>query len=157
MIDQPSLVHFLTLVIVGVAILQPTLERRVVALMFASMTFIHNTFMHTLDGLMYYATDALFYLIVIFAISLLNSKTILTNELQKISIVAIALDYFGWAIYMMHIPPTGYNVAFMALYVWSIIILLRGEPEDAGNTEMDSGNGFILRHAYRRHSINQGH
>ena len=151
------MIDFLTLMIVGIALLQPTRERMAVALIFASFTFVHNTFLYELEGLMYYATDALFYLLIILAISSIDKPSRLSVDLQKISIAAVALDYFGWCIYMLYIPPTGYNAAFMALYAWSIIILLRGEPEDARNTEMDSGNGFILRHAYHRHSINQSH
>jgi hypothetical protein len=147
------MIDFLTLVIVGVALLQPTFDRKMVALAFASMSFIHNTFMATLEGLMYYATDALFYLIVIFVVGLINSKTVLTDEIQKISIVAVALDYFGWLIYMLYIPPTGYNVAFMALYAWTIIILLRREPEDVGTTAMDRWLPSIHSHAHTGHIV----
>jgi hypothetical protein len=150
------MITFLTLMIVGIALLQPTLDRKIVALTFASMTFIHNIFMSNLDGLAYYGTDALFYLIVIYVIGLLGRKTILTNALQKISIVAIALDSFGWLIWMLYIPPTGYNVAFMALYAWTIIILLRGEPEDVGSNAMDRGPPVVFSHAHPGHLLNHG-
>jgi len=151
------MIDFLTLLIVGAALLQPTSERMAVALTFAAFTFVHNTFMHNFEGMMYYATDALFYLMVIFIVGLVDSKTSLIYDIQKISIVAVALDYFGWAIYMMEIPPTGYNVAFMALYAWTIIILLRRDQANDGSNAMDSGFASIRAHARSGHTLNSSH
>ena len=151
------MIDFLTLVIVGIALLQPTTDRKIVAMIFASLTFIHNEFLYGLEGLLYYDTDALFYIIIISAIGFVNSKSQLIDDLQKISIAAVALDYFGWFIWMAYMPPTGYNVAFMALYAWTIFILLRGEPKHDGSTEMDRRHHSILSNAYSRHIINNQH
>ena len=151
------MIDFLTLVIVGIALLQSTTERMAIALVFASFTFVHNTFMYTLDGFMYYGSDALFYLLVILIISGTDSKARLAIDIQKISICAIILDFIGWQMWLLYIQPTGYNVAFMALYAWTIIILLRGEPEDVGNHAMGARFHFLHPNAYSRHSINHHH
>jgi len=150
-------IDFLTLVIIGIAILQPTRERMAVALVFASFTFVHNTFLYELEGLMYYASDALFYLLIILLIGSVDKPSILSVELQKICLAAIALDYFGWCIWILYIPPTGYNVAFMALYAWTIIILLKKEPAHDGSNAMDSRLTSIQPYAHSGHTLNSPH
>ncbi len=151
------MIDFLTLVIIGAAILQPTAEKKAIALIFASLTFAHNTFMYVFDGFMYYGSDALFYLLVILIVGGMDSRTKLAVDIQKISLAAIFLDYFGWLIWTLYIPPTGYNVAFMALYAWTIIILLKGEPENVGSHAMGARFHFLHPNAYSRHTINNHH
>ena len=150
------MIDFLTLVIVGVALFQPTTERRVIALIYALFTFTHNFFLQSLDGFMYYATDASFYFLVVLGISLMNKPSYFAIEIQKIAIVAVALDYFGWLIYMLYIPPAGYDAAFMALYAWSIIVLLRGDKEDARDNPVGVRVGVFLTPPNSVRSVHNG-
>lgn len=151
------MIDFLTFVIVGLALLQPNAHRMAVAGIFAAFTFTHNMFMFTFEGLAYYGTDAIFYLIVILAIASLPKASSFAVSIQKICLAAVVLDYFGWLIWMLYIPPTIYNAAFMVLYAYTIMILLKGEREDVGDNPVDVGVASLRSHARTGHPINISH
>lgn len=132
------MIDFLTFAILIAALFQPSRDRFNVAMLFAVFTEGHGLFMSNLDGMEYYVSAALFDLLVIAGLFLYPMKTRLIEELQRISIVSIMLNFFGWIAWMLYFPPTAYNVSFMMLYTWTIITLLRKERGHVGDHSLDS-------------------
>lgn len=151
------MIDALTYAIVLLVLIQSSWHRVQVVFIFAMMTFIHNLFMAHLDGLPYYLSDAMFYAFVISATAMLPKISELTMSIHRICLAAIVLDVFGWVIWMLYLPPDSYNVAFMLLYAWTIIIIISGDREDAGSPAMDRWPSIFRASAYPRHNINHSH
>ena len=112
--------------------------------MFAGPTLIHNFLMYELEGIAYYGSDALFYLLILFALNKLVKSTDLTFEIAKVCIVAVALDGVGLVAWLSWQPMDGYNVAFMALYAYAALQLLkRDKADDRGGYEVGGWNNYI--------------
>ena len=152
------MIDILTAVIVVLATLQPTLHRFYVASTFAVLTLIHNYSMYELEGIAYYGSDALFYFAIIAITSKLHKITDLTISIHRICLAAIALDAFGWVIWMLYIPPAVYNYSFMALYAYAVFTLIkRDKADERGGYAMGGWNNYIRVIAGTSNPVLQSH
>jgi hypothetical protein len=137
------MIDYLTYALLLLVLVQPSIGRAYVAGVFALFTAVHNLFMYPLDGIAYYASDAVFYLFVIAATGLLTDVTRFTIQLHRICIAAIILDALGWVVWMLYLPPDVYNVAFMALYAIAIVVFIRRDEADGRGYTMDNWGDYI--------------
>lgn len=124
----------LILSIVAVTLFQPNKARFAAAAIFAAITLSHETLLKEETGILYYGTAALFDLaIMIILVGMVNmTKTALT--LQKICLGAILVNFGGFVLWFFYYPPIYYNIAFVVLYSWAVIALIRKDKQDVGHT-----------------------
>ena len=138
------MIDALTYALVVIALIQPTPHRRYTAMTFAAFTFAHNMFMYPLEGIAYYASDALFYVAVMAITCKFNDIAKLTINIHRLCIAAIVLDAFGWVLWMAYLPPDVYNAAFVALYATAVVVLLiRDESDVRGGGALGGWNNYL--------------
>ena len=127
------------ILIVGLcAICQSTRARREAALVFTVITMLHELLFYDRVGLFYYGTAALFDAIIILCTANLVVISGLVKSIHRISIASIFFNMSGWIMWRLYLSPTAYNVAFILLYTWAILVLLKGERGGARGNRMDS-------------------
>lgn len=91
------------------------------------------------SGASYYVFAAVLGFWGVFALSSLPNPTTLVVRLQRVALASIAVNFAGWALWVAYLPPTLYNVVFVALYVWLLIELLRRDIRGVGVFPMGGG------------------
>jgi len=129
------MIDFLVIVLVFVALFQPTQERALAAICFASLTLVHNLLSDYFSDINYYFSDMFLHLWIIFTLVALSEITDFILILIRICIGAIVLNIFGWVIYMLYLSPIYYNYAFASLYIYTIYIM-SGKDKSYGNIAM---------------------
>ena len=126
------------IVVIGIcAIFQPTKARKEAALLFICITMLHELLFYDSVGLLYYGTAAFFDGIIIFSTANLTVVSGLTRSIHRISIVSMVFNFSGWIMWRLYLLPSAYNMAFVALYVWAVIVLIMGERESARGARLD--------------------
>lgn len=120
------------------ALLQPNAPRLFAALIFAGLTLAHDFFSSNLDGLMYYGSAALIDLFIIILTSGISPVPKMVITLHKICMVSIVANFFGWVIWTLYYPPIAYDLAFMAIYAWTLITFITRGKIDVGGFTLDS-------------------
>lgn len=129
----------LLIFIVGLcAIFQPTKARREAALVFIVITMLHELLFYDRVGLFYYGTAALFDVIIIVCTANLVVISGLVKSIHRISIASIVFNMSGWIMWRLYLPPVAYDMVFILLYAWAILVLLRGERGGARGNRLDS-------------------
>lgn len=124
---------------IGLAVLlQPNAPRFFAALMFASATLSHELFLSHLDGLMYYGSAALIDLAIIILTSGINPVPKMVIALHRICTVSIIANFAGWVMWSLYLPPLTYDLMFMVIYAYTLIILIRKDGVDVGGYGVDS-------------------
>ena len=100
-------------------------------------------------GYFYYLFAAATDLAIIYALSLLTSPTKLIAKLQNACIVFVALNAYGWVVYMLYITPISYNLLCLTTYIWVYFTILTGEDNHVvGNTSMGRWIPSFLSHSH---------
>jgi len=133
------------------ALIQPTRERGLPAVIFAAIAVGHWLFMSHLDGLAYYGSAAFFALVVIAITANLTCISSITRDIHRVCLVAIVLNAVGWCMWMLYLEPVAYNISFIFLYVWAIMVLCRKDAEYAGGGTMDDWAYFLRFNPYTCH------
>lgn len=127
------LIYILTLA----AVFQPDKERRAVAGVFCCATLCHELFLSDIDGFLYYGSAALFDLAIISILSKMHIISGIALKLQRICVVSIIVNFFGWACWYNYFSPVVYNLSFILIYLWVLALLLqRNTHFDLGKTSM---------------------
>ena len=129
-------VEYLIIIIAFLSLCQNK-RRRPAALIFALFTSWHDMFMSGLNGISYYASAAGFDLAIIMLTANLIKMPKLTVDLHRICGISIALNFYGWIMWMLYLSPFSYNMAFAMLYIWTIIVLIKDEGVYNGNYRLD--------------------
>lgn len=148
----------LTLIAFAVLI-QPNVPRLFAAMLFVGLTLSHELFLSHLDGLAYYGSAALLDLGIIILTSGINPVPQMVINLHRICKVSIFLNVAGWYIWSAYLPPVAYDLAFMALYGWTLLILIKRDGADVGGFTMDSWNScfhFNWRSSLSHYRRNKG-
>ena len=135
-------------VVVITAIFQPNAPRLVASVSFVSITRAHEFFLSETTGIGYYGSAALFDLATMAVLRGINPVPKMVLSLQKICIVSIGLNLAGWILWMCYLPPTAYNLAFIGIMLWAIVVLTIRDESDVGGFTMDSW-GACFRGYYR--------
>lgn len=96
------------------------------AAMFVGAAVAHDVMFGAHDGLAYYGSAALFDLVVIFGISRLSEISEFSLQIQKLSVLSIFLNLYGWAAWFAYLSPIAYNYAYVALYGWALLLFVIG-------------------------------
>lgn len=137
-------------------ILQPTMDRASAAIVFTSAAVVHEMLLSSLDGFSYYGSAALFDLIVILILTIIP-VTRLSIRLQVISFVSAILNFIGWVMWTLYLPPDWYNAAFIVLYgVSAFVLSISGGGDDVGNRTLDRRRSGIRRDDSQGRSIGAG-
>jgi hypothetical protein len=128
----------LIFIIGALAILQPTPARQKAALVFAGLTLLHEIVFKNLDGLWYYGSAAFVDMAIISITANLKYTPRLIRDLHRVCLASIILNASGWIMWMLYLSPVSYNVSFIFLYAWSVIVLLRRDRQYAGDNLLDS-------------------
>lgn len=150
---------YLTIVLVALmlaVLFQPTMARAIAALVFASFSVVHDIAFSDLDGLAYYGSAALFDLIVILILNF-TPVTKLSIRLQLISAVSISLNFIGWIMWTLYLPPDAYNAAFIVLYsVGAFTLIIGSGGDDMGDHALDRRWPGFRRHDNKSRSFDAG-
>ena len=127
LVDTGLDLMFISMILVGFA------QWRTVAVLFVILISAHDLIVTglKLEGLLYYGSAALFDLAFIVAtISLSDSK--LLDSLCNICIASMVLNFAGWVLWFNYFSPMHYDIAFLCLYAYAIVVLLRKDFEHVG-------------------------
>lgn len=93
--------------------------------------FVMFTLSHSLldkmvgfTGYGYYFSAAMFDLGVIITLNhMMQNKT--SYYLQIIALISIVLNFLGWLLWFFYFPPIAYDIAFLTLYIITVLVILR--------------------------------
>lgn len=128
----------LIFLIIVTAFFQPSAPRLFAALSFVGITALHELFFSDYEGLQYYGSAALFDLAIIILTSGINPVPKMVLSLHKICIVSIVANLLGWIMWFLYYPPMIYDLAFVAIYAWTLITLIKRNGLNVGGYTMDS-------------------
>lgn len=131
-------ITILICLIIATAFFQPNAPRLYAALVFVGVTALHEVFFSNYEGMQYYGSAALFDLAIIIIASGINPVPKMVLSLQKICIVSIVANLAGWIMWFLYYPPIIYDLAFVAIYAWTLIILIKRTGANVGGYTMDS-------------------
>lgn len=131
-------ITILIFLIIAIAFFQPSAPRLYAALVFVGVTTLHEVFFSNYEGLQYYGSAALFDLAVIVVASGINPVPKMVLNLQKICIVSIVANLAGWVMWFLYYPPLAYDLAFVVIYAWTLIVLIKRTGLNVGGYTVDS-------------------
>lgn len=127
-----QLTDTLVYLIVFAAFLQISIYRVYPALIFAGMTLAHSMVSDGFEPVTMYLSAAVTDLLII-SLVMVNSSD-LTRKLILISIASIILNGAGWLLWRSYNPPFLYDIAFVVLYTYTIVVMLRGSGDVGDHT-----------------------
>jgi len=120
------------------AAMQPNAPRFFAAVLFVSATLLHELFLSDTEGALYYGTAALFDLAIIILTTGISPIPRMVIDLHKICMYSIVANFFGWVLWRNYLPPLAYDTAFVVVYAWALITLIKRNGHDVGGYSMDS-------------------
>jgi len=117
---------------------QPNAPRFFAAVVFVVITLSHEFFMSDFEGLAYYGSAALFDMGIIMLTSGINPVHQMVIDLQRICLASVFVNFMGYFIWLFYLPSTVYDMSFMVLYTWTLIILTERNGADVGGYRLDS-------------------
>ncbi len=131
-------ITYLMFALVAVAFIQPNAPRLFAAVVFVGVVSLHEALLSHLDGLQYYGSAALFDLLIIVLTSGINPVPRMVLSLHRLCIVSILLNMAGWVLWFFYFPPLAYDLAFVAVYAWALLILIKRDGANVGGYSLDS-------------------
>ena len=130
---------FLALIVGVVSVFQQTDERLYAACIFSIITLGYMIAGVFIDSGAYYIIAGLLDLSIIILLSYITKVVSTTILLQRISILSIILNTYGFYAYMTYQEPHFYNMAFILLYLYAVVVLTRkdGENDKRGYSVVD--------------------
>ena len=135
----------LVALILVASVIQPNRQRLFAGMVFSGLLIANDLLLFDKAGLLYYAGSALFDLATIILISCVVSS--MAVSIQKICIASICLNFFGWVMWTLYMPPVVYNSLFAVLYVCALLTLITRNKTDVGEHASYRGRS-ILRSNY---------
>lgn len=151
-------ITYLIYALVVVAFTQPNAPRLFAAVVFVGVLSLHEAFLADVDGWLYYASAALFDLLIMAFLSGINPVPRMVVSLQRLCLASIVVNALGWVIWFLYFPPWPYDLACAAVYACALYILIRRDRADVGGFTMASwGTCFRFnRGAWVFHSNKHG-
>lgn len=135
-----DVITYLIYALVVVAFIQPNAPRLFAAVSFVAIISLHEFLLSHLDGFQYYGSAALFDLLIIVLTSGINPVPKMVLSLHKVCITSILANLAGWLLWFLYYPPLAYDAAFVAIYAWALMTLIKrdGLHGMVGGYTMDS-------------------
>ena len=125
------------------AMVQPTYERRYAGLVFAVIAGLHYLLSYSAEGWGYYFSAATADAVVVMLTIRLKILSPVISTIHTICYVSIVMNFIGWIMWMSHIHHYAYNAAFLLIYGWAIINLSRKERADDGTIALGMGHHHV--------------
>lgn len=123
-----------------------------VALAFALSCSVHKVFADMLPDTLYYLSAGLFDVLVIGIIAVFLRPSHMAQSFIWLCLFSLALNFYGWLIWFLYLPPVTYNIGFIVLYSVAIYLLLRKDmAKDERHSRPYNWDSVFL--AARRKSI----
>lgn len=122
----------LVIAIAVATVFQPNAARLFAALVFSIVIISHDLILFDLDGLAYYASAALFSLLIIILTSGINPAPEMVITLHKVCIASIIANAAGWVLWFLYVPPTYYNLSLVLIFGWAFFTLTKRDSRDVG-------------------------
>ena len=142
------IVNYLILALGVAALPQPTAARQKVASVFTGAVLLHCVMGEYIDGGAYYISAAGLDSAIITITANFKETSQITRSIHRICLASIVLNASGWVTYMLYVPPIGYNLSFIFLYLWSIIVLMKRNRRYDGDTTMDRWAHYFRLSSY---------
>ena len=110
---------------------QKSQQRLLLASFYVLINTVHLLLFNGLYGSSYYLVSALFDLLVMTSVSSIHIPQ--TLSVQKLCIISIVANFAGWVMWFLYLDPAAYNVVFIAIYIYAIIILTSRDASDVGD------------------------
>lgn len=120
----------LLVLIAIMAFIQPNAPRMYAALLFVGLTIFHELFFSHLYGILYYGSAALLDLGIIMLASGISPIPRMVITLNRICLASIVVNFAGWVIWSSYLPPMAYDLAFVVIYLWALITLIKRDGSD---------------------------
>ena len=118
--------------------MQPNRPRFFAGLVFSGAAVFSDHLLSSTGGYIYYIASSVFALAIIILISFIRPITKLAVSLQKICLASILLNFLGWVMWMLYMPPVMYNSLFVALYICALLTLTTRNKSDVGEYKLHS-------------------
>ena len=142
------IVNYLILMLCTVALLQPTPARLKVASVFSGAALLHCIIGEYIDGGAYYLSAAVLDSAIITITANFKEVSQITRDIHRVCLASIVLNASGWVTYMLYVPPVGYNLSFIFLHLWSIIILMKRNRRYDGDNTLDTWAYYFRLSSY---------
>jgi len=134
----------LLIALVIASLRQPNAPRFLAAVAFVGMTLAHEFFFSGSEGAMYYGTAAAFDLAMIAMTSKINPIPKMVLNLHKVCLMSIVVNFAGWVMWFLYLPPTLYDASFVVVYTLAVVALFSRGREDVGDFALDSWYSCFL-------------
>lgn len=134
-------------IVLILAMIQPTDERRYAGLVFAVIAGLHYLLSYSTEGWGYYFSAATADAVVVMLTIRLKILSPVISTIHTICYVSILMNFIGWIMWMSHMPHYAYNAAFLLIYGWAIINLSRKEQTNDGAAAMGMGHHYVFSSA----------
>ena len=134
---QSMITALLALIFIA-SVIQPNRQRLFAGLVYSGLLVANDLILFEKEGFAYYGGSALFDLAAIIVISCTVKVSSMALTIQKICLASICLNFFGWVMWMLYMPPVMYNSLFIALYVCALLTLITRNKSDVGEYKLDS-------------------
>ena len=128
----------LVVLIALASVIQPNSQRLFAGLAYSVPLVASDLLLSNETGLLYYYGSAVFDVATIIIISRVAKASSMALTIQKICLASIVLNFFGWVMWMLYMPPVMYNSLFIALYVCALLTLITRNKSDVGEYKLDS-------------------
>ena len=142
------IVNYLILALGVAALTQPTAARRKVASVFIAATLLHCVIGEYIAGGAYYISAAVLDSAIITITANFKETSQITRDIHRICLASIVLNASGWVMYMLYISPVSYNLFFIFLYLWAIMVLMKRNKRYAGDITMDAWAYYFRLSSY---------
>lgn len=150
-----SLLDILIILIIVISFCQRDPYHATVGTNFAMLICAHDLLCSALklEGLAYYGLAAVFDLaFIVTTISFRDSKML--DSLYNICLTSIVLNFFGWILWFVFVSPIVYDISFLCLYIWAVVVLLKRDDYVGGFGVGRTGTNFHFNIFARRIGIN---
>lgn len=145
------LMEVIRIALVVAVLFQPNAPRLFAAFVFVGANVFHYIYLSELDGMLYYGIAALVDLAMVILTSGIRPIPRMVLTLHKIALVSIAANMYGFILWFNYLPPTTYDSAFILIYLWLLLTLIRKGGKRVGGFTISSWTTcFNFNHSSRR-------
>jgi hypothetical protein len=111
-------------------LIQSNKNRFHLAIFYSLACVVHILVFSSAIGVDYYLSAGVFDFALIYGFCLYAKPGNFSDNMILISVISLALNWYGWIIYENYLPPNSYDTAFQFLYGYAILTLLKRDKAD---------------------------
>ena len=122
----------LLIIMALVAVIQPSNDRKILAGAFVGITILYGVFSIGLSGDGYYLLASSIDLMIIIAMTKLKESW-LSVGLSQVCLFSMLANFIGWIFWYNSLYPVVYEILFILIYSYAILVMLRTERNVGNN------------------------